>query len=868
MSKSEQITCKLRCEYLKNPLGVEETKPRLSWQIADERKGACQTAYQIVAASSPEGLEYKPDLWDSGKIRTDKCLDIVYAGKELNSRRRIFWRVRVWDHKGEVSEWSEVAWFEMGLLKLSDWKAKWIGKSIKKTDNSQPCPFLRRTFVLKPGIKKARIYVTSRGLFELHLNGERVGKDYFTPGWTDYKKRIQYIVYDVTTQLSEGNNVLGAILGDGWYAGFLGWGNNHHSYGYQLSLLMQLEVEYFDGKREIICSDPDWKTALGPILKSDIYNGETYDARREIKNWDSTRGKESVWKKVTVFSAPKASLEAKCNAPVRKQESLPSLVQTEPVKGTHIFDLGQNMVGWAKIRFNAKAGTAVKIRYGEMLNDDGTLYTANLRAAECTDRYICKGGGKELFEPHFTFHGFRYVELTGLSKKPAKKDVTGIVLHSELPGTGKFECSDKMINRLQKNIIWGQKGNFLDVPTDCPQRDERMGWTGDAQVFIRTACFNRDVASFFTKWCVDLSDAQNPEGAFSHVAPDVIGGHGSAAWADAGVICPWTIYKCYGDTRILERQYDSMKRWIDWMKKKSVNHIITPEACFGDWLGLDFYEGRTTKALTPHEIIATAYYAYSTAIFAGIAKILGKNSDAKKYSALVRKIKSAFNREFVSSRGRVMSETQTSYLLALGFDLLPKTKQPYALSRLIKEIEKRNCHLATGFVGTPLLNPVLTKFGKTDIAYKLLLQKTYPSWLYSILQGATTMWERWNSYTRDNGFGDVGMNSFNHYAYGAIGEWMYNTVAGIELDPENPGYKHIIIRPQPQSNSSGMEKRINWVKCELMTRYGKVSSSWKIKKGKFYAFVIIPANTTATVILPGQKPRKVGAGNWEFVGRI
>ena len=865
MSTSEQIACKLRCEYLKNPLGIEETKPRLSWEIKDDRKGARQTAYQIQAASTPEGLEYKSDLWDSGKVRTDKCLDVVYSGKELDSRKLVFWRVRVWDQKSELSEWSKEASFELGLLKPSDWKAKWIGKRVKKSKDSLPSPYLRKSFNIKSGVKQARIYVTARGLFELHLNGGRVGEDFLTPGWTEYKKRIQYLVYDVTEQVAEGNNVIGAVLGDGWYAGFLGWGKNHHTYGYQLSLLLQLEVEYFDGKREIICTDPSWKTSYGPILKSDIYNGETYDARKELKKWNTILGKDTSWKKVSVFPEPQVILNAKCNAPIRKQESLPALVQTEPVKGTHIFDLGQNMVGWAKIRFNAKAGATVKIRYGEMLNDDGTLYTANLRSAEATDRYICKGGGEEYFEPHFTFHGFRYVELSGVSKKPVKKDVTGIVLHSELPATGKFECSDKMINRLQKNIIWGQKGNFLDVPTDCPQRDERMGWTGDAQVFIRTASFNRDVAAFFTKWCVDLEDGQNKNGAYPHVAPDVIKRWGSAAWGDAGVVCPWTIYKCYGDTRILERQYDSMKRWIEWLNSTSVGYVIEPSECFGDWLGLDFYEGRITKDLTQKTLIATAYFCYSTTLFAGIAKILGRDADAKKYARLASKVKAAFNREFVSGNGRITSETQTAYLLALGFDLLPENKQEYALDHLVQEIKKRDWHLATGFVGTPLLNPVLSKFGRTDVAYKLLLQKTYPSWLYSILQGATTMWERWNSYTKDNGFGNVSMNSFNHYAYGAIGEWMYNTVAGIELDSSMPGYKHIIIRPQPDTNS---KRSINWVKCELVTRYGKVVSNWKIKNGRFYSEIRIPANTTATVILPGQKKREVAAGTWKFVVKM
>ena len=871
MAESNHLSVNLRCEHLENPLGIDELKPRLSWQIKDERKGAVQTAYQIVAASTSFLLENKPDLWDSGKVKTDKCLDILYGGKALTSRKEVLWRVRVWDNKGEASLWSDTASFEMGLLKKSDWKAKWIGRLMPVALKSNPCQYLRREIALTGEVAKARVYVTSRGLFELHLNGERVGNDYFTPGWTDFNKRIHYLVYDVTKGLLNGENVIGAILGDGWYAGFLTWSRlKHFYYGNRLSLLLQLEVEYTDGRRELFCSDKNWKSSTGPILKSDIYNGETYDARKELKNWDSVTGKTASWKKVTVFAPAKAALAAKCHGPVRKQGELPSLVRTEPKKGVYVFDLGQNMVGWGRFMFNEKKGTEITLRYAEMLNADGTMYTDNLRTAKSTDKYICKGKGTEVYETRFTFHGFRYIEVTGVRNKPAKNEVTGIVIHSEIPKTGTFSCSNKMVNRLQKNIEWGQKGNFFEAPTDCPQRDERLGWTGDAQIFIRTAAFNRDVASFFTKWCTDLADSQYKNGAFPHVAPDVLSdgaqtGGGSAAWADAGVVCPWTVYLCYGDTRILERQYESMKGWIEWMKGKSTNNVINPAFCFGDWLGLDVINGRFGKALTPHEVIATAYYAYSTTLFARSAKILGKKADAKKYAKLAKNIKAAFNKEFVSPKGRVAGETQTGYLLALGFDLLPEGKQAYALSRLITELEKRKWHLSTGFVGTPLLAPVLSKFGRTDIAYKLLLQKTYPSWLYSILQGATTMWERWNSYTKEEGFGDVNMNSFNHYAYGAIGEWMYNTAAGIEIDPCKPGYKHIIIKPEPQTKSAETEERIRWVKCELLTRYGKVSSEWKIKNGKFYSSIVIPANTTAAVILPGQKAREVGAGTWKFV---
>ncbi|MEI7437678.1 MAG: family 78 glycoside hydrolase catalytic domain, partial [bacterium] len=775
MPAMKHNACNLCCEYLTNPLCLDEARPRLSWQLNDERQGARQTSYQIIAASSRQSLDSKPDLWDSGRIRTEQCLDIVYGGKRLTSRQTVWWQVRVWDHAGQPSDWSAAAYFEMGLLKPADWSAQWIGRPIASLDGSQPCPMLRKSFTIHPGVTRARLYATARGLFELHLNGKRVGTDYFTPGWTDYNKRIQYLVYDVTDLLRQGANVLGAILGDGWYAGYFLWKDNRFLYGDQLSMLAQLEVEYADGTRELIASGPDWKTFLSPILKSDMYHGENYDVRLEQDGWNRPGGDDSEWQPASVFPPPSAALVAKRNAPVRRQEELTTVAQTEPAFGVHLFDLGQNMVGWARIKVRAPAGTMITIRFGEMLNSDGTLYTANLRSAKCTDQYICKGGGEEIYEPHFTFHGFRYVEITGVSEKPAPSDVTGIVLHSEITSAGTFECSDPLINRLQQNIIWGQKGNFLEAPTDCPQRDERLGWTGDAQVFIRTAAYNRDVAAFFTKWCIDLEDSQHADGAFPHVAPDVLrdGGRGCAAWADAGVICPWTVYLCYGDTRILERHYDSMKRWIEWQKKQS-RDLINFSACFGDWLSLDIYEAGRSRSLTPPELIGTAYFAHTTGIFARIANILGHKQDALKYAALFDRVKAAFNREFVTPSGRIVSGTQTSYLLALGFDLLPVAKRADATGNLIKDIESRGWHLATGFVGTPLLAPVLTRQGRTDVAYKLLLQQTFPSWLFPVLQGATTMWERWNSFTKEQGFGDPGMNSFNHYAYGAIGEWMYN----------------------------------------------------------------------------------------------
>jgi alpha-L-rhamnosidase len=840
----------LRCEHLVNPTGVEDPRPRLSWRLEDPRQGARQTAYRMVAASSPGKLETKPDLWDTGVVPGDTTLDVEYGGRKLRSRQTVYWRVQSWDQDRQPTEWSAPATFEMGLLSPADWTATWIGRPLEGSEGFQPSPFLRRGFDLAAAPVRARLYVTARGVFEAFLNGERVGQDCFTPGWTDYRKRIPYQVYDVTSLLRPGANAIGAILGDGWYAGYLGWGHTRHRDGDQLSLCAQLEIEHADGTRQTIVSDPSWKTSFGPLLRGDFYNGETYDARRELPGWSTAAFNDSAWQPAVAFDAPAAKRVVRRTPPVRRQEELPTAALTEPQFGVHVFDLGQNIVGWARIRVSGAPGDTVTIRYAEMLNADGTLYTANLRAARCTDEYICRGGGEEVYEPRFTFHGFRYVELTGLRAKPAAADVTGVVLHSEIAPTGTFECSDPLINRLQQNIAWGQRGNFLEAPTDCPQRDERLGWTGDAQVFAPTACFNRDVAAFFTKWCIDVEDSQFPDGAYPHVAPDALrdGGRGCAAWSDAGVIVPWTVYLCYGDTRILERQYDSMVRWVGWRIKNSKD-LICREAMFGDWLAPD--------PNTPREAIATAYFARTAELLSRAAAVLGRRADAAKYRKLAARVRAAFNRELVTPSGRIIGDSQTVYLLALAFDLLPPAKRRYALDRLVRDITARQDHLSTGFVGTPLLCPVLSRYGRTDIAYKLLQQRTYPAWLYTVLQGATTMWERWNSFDKEKGFGDASMNSFNHYAYGAIGEWMYSTVAGIALDPAKPGYKHILIRPQPGGGLTS-------ARGELLTRHGRVACAWTLEGRQMKVDVTVPPNTTATVTLPGRPPKRVAAGTYAF----
>ncbi len=838
----------LVCEYKTNPIGIDVVQPRLSWKLVSSGNDVMQTAYEIKVTD----LTAKGKLvWNSGKVLSSQSVNIVYGGSALQSMQRLSWQVRVWDNNNKATGWSEPASWEMGILDTDLWKASWITPASEQDLKvSRPSPYFRKDFSSEKKITSARVYVTALGLYQLFMNGQKVSTDLFTPGWTSYKHRIQYQTYDVTSQL-KAKNTIGAILGDGWYRGNIAWGGNNY-YGDKLALLCQLQINYADGTSETILSDNSWKVATGPILYSDIYNGETYDARKEISGWANPGFDDSQWGKVSVLDHSKKILVAPQGEVVKAIEEIkPVKILTTP-KGETVFDMGQNMVGWVKLKVNGEKGDQVTLKFAEVLDKEGNFYTDNLRAAKATDVYILKGDGEERFEPHFTFHGFRFLKLEGLSTPPSIDQVTGVVIHSDMKPTGTFTCSDPMINQLQHNIQWGQKGNFLDVPTDCPQRDERLGWTGDAQVFSMTAAFNFDVAAFYTKWMRDVAADQYPNGFVPHVIPDVLtkGEGGSTAWADASVIVPWTTYLAYGDKRILEVQYPSMKGWVEYMKSRAEDdNLWTGDVHFGDWLAFATNRSDYTGATTEKDLIATAYYSYSSGLLAKIAAIIGNNEDAKKYAQLSGDIKKAFQKEFVTPAGRLVSHTQTAYSLALAFGLLPEDLIPNAAKYLADDVKKMG-HLTTGFVGTPLLCKTLSAQGYDDLAFMLLNRKEYPSWLYPITQGATTIWERWDGQKPDGSFQDVGMNSFNHYAYGAIGEWLYQHVAGINIDPEHPGYKHILLSPHPGGGLTNAS-------AEFESLYGKIKSSWKLDGNDFVYEVIIPANTSATIILPQAKLEEV-----------
>ena len=843
----------MRCEHKANPIGIDAPKPRLSWKLKGGDPGLMQEAYAIQVATDPDFRKGNL-VWDTGKITSGASVLLPYEGKALASGQRYYWRVKVWGKQGEVSDWSAPAFWEMGLLSANDWQADWI-EPVQVEEKDGPAYLLRKAFQLKGKIARARAYVSARGLYEFFLNGQQVGDQVFTPGWTAYDDHIQYQVYDVTDLLRRGDNAAGLQLGDGWFRGAMGWMDNWGLYGKRVGAIAQIEVTYENGRQEVVITDGSWTgTSEGPIRMNSIYNGETYDARMEPTGWSQPGFDDQNWQPVTVAGHSKSNLIGAVSVPVQKvEERAPDTIFRTP-SGTLVADFGQNLVGWVRLKVAGKAGTTVTIRHAEVLDKEGEFYTANLRAAKATLTYTLRGGATEVYEPSFTFMGFRYIAVEGFPGALQPENVTAVVIHSAMKPTGTFECSDTLINQLQHNIVWGQKGNFLDVPTDCPQRDERLGWTGDAQAFCRTAAFNMDVAAFFTKWLQDLHADQLENGGVPFVIPDVLRNNGvSAGWGDAATIIPWDLYQVYGDTGLLAAQYPSMKAYVEYIREQAGDSLIWKGgSVFGDWL---FYKPHGNNHTAPDgytdpDMIATMFFAHSAHLLSQAAGVLGKQEDEMEYKAVYEAVKEIFQKEYVTPSGRIASDSQTAYVLALQFGLLPEPLRAKAAAHLVDDIRRRENHLSTGFLGTPYLCHVLSDHGYTDVAYDLLLQKSYPSWLYPVTMGATTIWERWDGQRPDSTFQDTGMNSFNHYAYGAIGDWMYRVVAGIEL--LEPGYKKIRIQPQPDA-------RLGYAKASLDCPYGRIASGWSLNEGELVLNVAVPPNTTAVIELPGANLSAVEA---------
>jgi alpha-L-rhamnosidase len=853
----------LRTENQQNPLSIDTRTPRFSWQ---HKLPAPQQAYEIQVDTTDFALPKTSYTWSSGKVLSDASIYVAYKGKPLRSGKSYFWRVRVWDNTGKLSDWSQPASWKMGLLSPSDWQAKWISPAFTNQVNDA-APLLRTQFAVNKTVKEATAYITSHGFYEAQINGAKVGDAFLTPGWTSYNKRLQYQAYDIKPLLKEGDNAIGVSLGSGWYRSPLGpYTPRPDFYGKDLGLLLQIKITCTDGTEQLISSDESWKSSTGALTSAEIYNGCIVDSRKEQQGWSSAGFDDKTWQPVKAMAYPMDNLVATYNEPVRKHETFQPVKIILTPRGEKVIDFGQNLVGWVKVNLKGHAGDSITLSHAEVLDKAGNFYTENLRVAKARNIYILKDDDTHTFEPRFTWQGFRYIKIEGLSGQLDPADFTAIAVYSDMRTTGSFSCSNPMLNQLQHNIQWGQKGNFLDVPTDCPQRDERLGWTGDAQVFSHTAAFNMDVHNFFTKWLKDVAADQYPSGSIPYIIPDIFrtGNNevgGSTGWGDVATIVPWNMYLAYGDKRILEDQFTSMKAWVDYIHKQTTNDLWTTGNHFGDWLFYSVNNDRDgTSAITNKYLIAQCFYAYSTQILCNTARLLNKTTEAAYYTKLLANITAAFVKEYVTPNGSVSSGTQTSYVLALEFDMLPVNLRAQAAERLVKNIQLYQDHLTTGFLGTPYLCDVLSRFGHTDIAYKLLLQDTYPSWLYPIKQGATTIWERWDGIRTDGSFEESSMNSYNHYAYGAIGDWMYQHIAGIQA--AGPGYKKILIQPSPGGG-------LTWAEGSYDCAYGRIACSWKISGTQLDMTVTIPPNTTADIFVPdaqgnNYEKHTVGAGTHHY----
>lgn len=1022
----------LRCEYRVNPVGLDVIKPRLSWILEGSGRGICQSAYQVLVATSPAALAAdRGDLWDSGKIASDATIHIEYAGAPLDSRLAAHWKVRVWDPAGRVSPWSRPALWTMGLLRPGDWRAAWIADAASGVRNqvarahngyhsefaqsadspkwitldlgearrfealrlwparpydwqpdtpgflfplrfslevadqpdftnarqvldpsmtelsnpgtnawlgrfapvtgryarltvtrlcerdarqfgfalaelellsgehnvaigavvstfdsiesggwarahlvdgvtttvppgampdALPATLTRKLFAVEGQIRRATAYVSALGLYELRLNGRRVGEDVLSPEWTSYRKRVHYQTYDVTALLRPGANAVAALLGEGWYAGRL-MAMPRFPYGNAPQLLLQLEIERTDGRTNFVVTDTSWSSVTdGPIRTAGIYDGETYDARRELAGWDTPTFDDRDWKAVQCFDiADGPALTWQRNEPIRMTRELTPLSVNEPRPGVFVFDLGQNMVGWCRLVGLGKAENTITLRHAEMLNDDGTIYTANLRGAPQVNRYTPARDGAFTYEPRFTYQGFRFVEVSGLAAPPTTNTVLGRVFHSTSPEVGQFECSEPALNQLMQNILWTQRANLMSSPNDCPQRDERFGWMGDIQAFAQTGVYNMDLAAFFTKFAQDIRDDQADDGRFPDFAPHPgnpnVSFSGAPAWADAGVIVPWRAWQNYADTRLLAEHFTAARRWVEYVRARNPDLIWATNRHndYNDWLNGDWVKQAgwpVGGGSVSNVVFATAFFAHSVDLVSRMAEKVGRPDEARQYRELFERIRIAFNDHFVQPDGRIQSDTQGAYALALNFDLLPERLRPLAAGHLVENIARYRHHLSTGIQTTHRAMLELPRWRQTDLAWQLLTNRTFPSWRYMIDNGATTIWERWDGYVKGRGFQDAGMNSFNHWAFGAVGEWMWRYIAGLNADDTHPGWKHFSIEPRPGGG-------VTWARAEYASIRGRIASAWRMDGDTFQLDATIPPNTSATVVLPATAMERI-----------
>lgn len=843
----------LRTEYRHGPLGIGAQQPRLSWRLRSDDRGDQQASFRVsVSSRSPQGNT--ETAWDSGWVASGSSLGIE-VGCELASSTHYAWTLWLEDGKG-ISFRAGTSFFETGLLYSHDFIGAWISRSphvdvevdppegvdlTARVRNIPPAAHLRREFRVDPGILKATVYASAHGLYELRINSHRVGDHELSPGWTDYSRRVQYQTFDVTDMLRQGENAVGILLADGWWSGYVGFDARRHGnhYGTYPEAWAQILIEYADGTTESVVTDESWRESRGPILYTDLLMGEYRDARKELGGWALPGYDDSLWGPVRARRDGMGTLVSMVDEPIRAIERVLAKTVSTDGNGSHLYDFGQNLVGRVELTLGALAdGQRVRFRYGEML-EDGRLYTANLRMAEATDVHVGAKASNNVFKPVFTLHGFRYLEITGIEDAPEPARVTAVVLRNSVPWVGELSTSSADVNQLISNVRWGQRGNFVAVPTDCPQRDERLGWMADAQVFLPTAALNADVASFFTRWLFDVRDAQSVDGSFTDIAP-VVGASfadGAPAWGDAGVIIPWHLYRIYGDTRLLAESFSSMRRWVDFIEENNPSLIWTRRTGnnYGDWLQID--------AVTPRPVLATAYFARSADLVSRAALELGEAEAHQHYSLLAERIRQSFIEHFVAADATIEGDTQTVYLLAIHFKLLPESSNADLARHLVRTIEAHDGLLTTGFIGVSLLCPVLSAIGRADLAYALLETDRYPSWLYSIRHGATTIWERWDGWTEHGGFQSEEMNSFNHYSLGSVIEWVYKEIAGIDQTPESVAYSHLKVAPKVGGS-------LTHVEAHFESSRGRIESGWKLDGTTLTMHLTVPPGSTATVCVP------------------
>ena len=871
---------RLRCNDKHNNLGVSVDRPKFNYQVTADRQDVMIESCQIQVCENKDFSSRV--IFNSGKVPADSSGYILYDGDQLSSHKRYFFRIRVWDQNGEESPWSEVSFFDTAFIGKDMFRADFICTTDEEEkENETPCVIMRKAFELEDDVEYAKVYVSAKGLYELRLNGHKVGEDFLTPGFTDYNYKLQYQSYDITESLKKGGNALAVIVGDGWYKGYINWDCVRNFYGNKRELILELHVRYKNGKTEKIVSDSNFKWTYSPIEFSEIYHGEKYDANKYLKHYDEYEFDDSEFLPVQVCEENKNILVGEQSESVKAVKTLKPVAMIHTPNNETLVDMGQIMVGNVRVKVKGKKGERVLLKHGEMLDKDGNFYCENIAPSRQETEYILNGEGEEIYLPRFTYQCFRYVKILDFPGEPTIDNFEGVVLSSFIEEESTFSCSDPMLSKLHQNITWSQRGNFIDIPIAGPQRTERLGWTGDTQIFIRTACFNMNAKTFFEKWLDDLRLDQFPNGAVPWVVPNVLRKPEyecldffdtdedyptSAAWGDAALIVPWVLYMNYGDVTVLKNQYSSMKRYVEYMKNSGTDpYVFDYGFHYGDWFALDAQEGSFVGA-TPKPYIATAFYAYSTSILSKAAKVLGKIEDSLYYEQLFKTIRSRFQ-ELYLENGHLTVKTQTACVLALHFDLIPEKFKAQIADDLYEYLKERDFHISTGFVGTGFICDVLSNHGYQDIAYKLLLNKDCPSWLYQITRGATTIWEHWDGYKPDGSFWEPWMNSFNHYAYGCIGDFMYRNIGGIRIDEKEPGYKHFYIEPKPGGG-------ITWAETSHMTIHGKVYVKWQIEDDMMKFKISVPVNTRATVTLPvrqevaklleGQIVMHLGSGEYEF----